>query len=188
MEDGAVILGETAIREYNGKIQNVFLEPNVCQPASETIAAIDAAEAIIIGPGSLYTSIIPNLLVAGIPQAISKAPGRKIYVSNIMTEAGETDELDVFDHLKTINKYLGAGAIDDILYSNTTIDKNRLENYKRERARPVKLLNKEEIAKMKVRIIEEDLVANYDLAWHDSDKLAETIIKIINEQRKNGKQ
>ncbi len=184
MEDGATVYGETSIRSYgNSKIKDIFFVPERCEPAPETFEALESADAIVIGPGSLYTSIIPNMLVEGIPQAIAASNARRIYISNIMTESGETDDLDVLEHIKIICSYLGEGNIDDVLFNETGIDETRLNKYQAQRARPVRLKQKADIENLGLRIIEEDLVSEKEAAWHDSEKLARAIINILNEQR-----
>jgi len=183
MEDGTTVYGESAIRNYESKIAKVFFVPEQCQSTPEAIEAIKAAEAIVIGPGSIYTSIIPNLLVSSITEAIAESGARVIYISNIMTEAGESDDLDVLDHVNIINRYLGEGIIDDVLCNNAPIDQTRLDSYKLEKARPVRINDKDLLTGMDINIISEDLVAENKLAWHDSEKLACAVIKIINRQR-----
>ena len=183
MDDGAMIYGETSIRNYKSKIAEIFFVPGKCQATPEALEAIKEAEAIVIGPGSLYTSIIPNLLVSDITGAIAESSARVIYISNIMTEAGETDDMNVMDHINTLNRYLGEGVIDDVLCNSSPIDQTRLNSYKIEKARPVKIFHEELLMEMDINIIAEDLMAHNKWAWHDSEKLARAVIKIINWQR-----
>lgn len=177
MADGRRVTGETAIRQYGEKIQEIFLLPE-CSPVPETLQAIAEADAIIIGPGSLYTSIIPNLLVTGISEAINASPAVTFYISNIMTEQGETDEFTAADHLQVISRYSGEQLIDYAVINCGDIDENRLKRYQEERAIPV-IAAREEIAKMGISIIEQDLVSDTDVAWHDSDKLARVVLDNI---------
>ena len=125
MADGNRVLGETAIRDYPASIKEVFLMPE-CGPLPETLQAIHEADAIIIGPGSLYTSIIPNLLVKGVIEAIASSPAPKFYISNIMTEQGETDSFTAADHLKVIQKHSGKQIIDYAIVNCGKIDEERL--------------------------------------------------------------
>lgn len=179
MADGNTVFGETAIRRYGQRIEKIFLVPARCLPLPETIDAIMEADAVIIGPGSLYTSIIPNLLVEGVPEAIQNSPARCFYVSNIMTECGETDDYEAGDHLRIIQQYLGQGTLDYIILNSGKIDDLRLKNYQQEKARPVKVTRREELADWGSTIIEEDLISDSTLAWHDSDKLARVIIQAL---------
>jgi uncharacterized cofD-like protein len=181
MTDGQRVTGETAIREYGGRIQEIFLLPE-CSPVPETLQAIAEADAIIIGPGSLYTSIIPNLLVKGISEAIAASPAATFYISNIMTEQGETDEFTAADHLRAIARYSGRQLIEYAVVNCGSIDENRLRRYQEEKAIPVRTAG-EEIVKMGINIIERDLVSHTDVAWHDSDKLARAILE--NTKREN---
>lgn len=177
MADGNQVTGETAIRNYRGAIQELFLIPE-CSPVPETLQAIEEADAIIIGPGSLYTSIIPNLLVEGISEAIALSPAVRFYISNIMTELGETDDFTAADHLQVISRYSGQQLIEHAVINSGNIDELRLRRYQEEKAMPVRTA-REEILKMGINIIERDLVSDTDVAWHDSDKLARVIIENI---------
>ena len=177
MEDGRQVLGETAIRDYPASIKEVFLVPE-CGPLPETLQAINEADAIIIGPGSLYTSIIPNLLVKGIVEAITSSRAPKFYISNIMTEEGETDNFTAAEHLKVIQRHTGKQIIDYAVVNTGKIDEERLKRYIEEKAVPVKS-STDEIAKMGINIIERDLVSDTEVAWHDADKLARVILEKI---------
>jgi len=178
MRDGVTIFGETAIRDYKHAIKRLFLVPENCMPVSETITAIMNADAIIVGPGSLYTSIIPNLLVNGVADAIARSSALTFYVSNIMTENGETDGFTVGDHLKAINDHLYKPIFDYTIVNSGSLDIARLERYKAEKAEPVKV-EPVDIMKMGIEIIEENLIPEGEVAWHDSDKLSRVIMKAL---------
>jgi len=178
MRDGVTIFGETSIRDYGDAIEKLFLVPGKCMPVPETITAIMDADAIVVGPGSLYTSIIPNLLVDGVAEAITRSSALTFYVSNIMTEKGETDGFTVSDHLKVINKHLGQHIFDYIIVNSGNIDKLRLERYEAEKAVPVRV-DHTNILEMGIEIIEENLIPEGDVAWHDSDKLSRIIMKAL---------
>lgn len=178
MSDGVIVHGETAIRNYKQKIEKIFLIPESCLPVPASIDAIMEADAIILGPGSLYTSIIPNLLVEGVREAIAASPAVTIYVSNIMTEQGETDDFSALDHLRVIMNYVEEPIIDYVVLNTGKIDDFRLERYREEQAIPV-ADSYEQINSMGIKIRAEDLVSNTEVAWHDADKLARVIIDII---------
>jgi uncharacterized cofD-like protein len=178
MRDGTTVIGETSIRRHDQKIERVFLVPEQCMPVPETLEAIWQADAIILGPGSLYTSIIPNLLVHGVVSAIEQSNAVTCYVSNIMTEKGETDDYSAADHLRVILEHLGKQIIDYVIVNSGSIDEERLKRYRQEDARPVRTASNE-IRAMGMRLIEEDLVSDTDVAWHEPDKLAQVIIDII---------
>jgi uncharacterized cofD-like protein len=180
MTDGKQVIGETAIRNYPAGVKEIFLMPE-CGPLPETLQAINEADAIVIGPGSLYTSIIPNLLVKGIVEAIANARAPKLYISNIMTEQGETDEFTAVDHLKVIQKHSGKQIIDYAVVNSGSIDEERLSRYIEEKAVPVRS-SRDEIVEMGIKVIEEDLVSDTEVAWHDADKLARVILETINKK------
>ncbi len=178
MKDGSIVTGETSIRRHDQKIERVFLIPEKCLPAPETLEAIREADAIILGPGSLYTSIIPNLLVHGVVSAIEESRAVTCYVSNIMTEKGETDDYSAADHLRVILEHLGKQIIDYVIVNSGSIDEKRLKRYREEKAVPVRI-SSEEILSMGMRLVEEDLVSDTDVAWHEPNKLARVIVDII---------
>lgn len=177
MKDGMLIYGETSIRNYGGEIESLFLVPEKCLPVPDALEAIMEADIIVLGPGSLYSSIIPNLLVEGIGSALARSKARKVYVSNIMTEHGETDSFTAADHLQVIMRYLPESAVEYIIVNNGVIDEGILKRYRGEQAVPV-LSNRPEIEAMGIKLIEADLVSDSDLAWHDSEKLAQVIMNL----------
>ncbi|HBK53389.1 MAG TPA: hypothetical protein DDZ44_05600, partial [Syntrophomonas wolfei] len=131
----------------------------------------------VLGPGSLYSSIIPNLLVEGIGFALARSKARKVYVSNIMTEHGETDSFTAADHLRVIMRYLPESVVEYVIVNNGVIDEGILKRYRGEQAVPV-LSNRPVIEAMGIKLIEADLVSDSDLAWHDSEKLARVIMNL----------
>lgn len=177
MADNSIIYGETAIRRYNSKICKLFLTPE-CLPIPDTLQAITDADAIIIGPGSLYTSIIPNLLVNGVADAIAQSNAVTFYISNIMTELGETDGFDAADHLRVIVEHIGQQLIDFVIVNTGAIDEPRLRRYREEQATPVSS-SRDEIGAMGIKVIEGELVSDDRVAWHDSDKLAKIIMNTL---------
>lgn len=132
LDDGTVIENRDKIPEYvsetSAKINRIFIRPTNCSPAPGVIDAIKEADAIVIGPGSLYTNVIPNLLVKGIAKAIRESNAIKIYVSNIMTELGQTDEYTLSDHIRTINEYVGNKIIDYCIYDTGEIIPEFIKN------------------------------------------------------------
>ena len=139
MEDGRIITGESEIPKSRVPIKRDFLEPADCKPVNEAIAAIKEADIIILGPGSLYTSIIPNLLVTEIAEAIRNSAAFKVYVCNAMTQAGETDNYSASQHLKAIIDHTGRGLVDFALVNNETISPEILERYSEEGAKQVRV-------------------------------------------------
>lgn len=138
MEDGRIIHGESNIPEANGKIKRLFTDPQNCKALDDVITAIKNAELIILGPGSLYTSVIPNLLIKEIADEISKSQAKKIYVCNIMTQPGETDGYSVSDHVSALMQHAGSKNIIDAVLINDTMPENLAEKYENAGSYPVK--------------------------------------------------
>ncbi|MEN6461106.1 MAG: uridine diphosphate-N-acetylglucosamine-binding protein YvcK [Syntrophomonas sp.] len=178
MQDGNTITGETSIRGYSKSIDKLFLIPQQCMPVPDTLKAIMEADVVVVGPGSLYTSIIPNLLVNGVAEAITQSEATTIYVNNIMTEQGETDNYNSADHLKVIMEHIGRQIFDYVIINTGAIDEERLNRYRQEQAVPV-LEADAEIIKMGIKILKQDLLADTGVAWHDPDKLARTILGVL---------
>lgn len=137
LEDGTIVTGESKIPQYNKAIKRVFLTPKHVEPLPDTIRAIRKADLIVIGPGSLYTSILPNLLVEHIGKEICSASARKVYICNVMTQPGETVGYSASDHVQALYEHLGKPFIDDIIVSSQPVSSQILERYEQENAVPV---------------------------------------------------
>lgn len=122
MEDGRVIRGESMIPEADARIRNLYCEPEQPEATPEALQAIAEADMIVLGPGSLYTSIIPNLLVKGISEAILRAPARKVYVCNVMTQKGETTNFTVGDHVEALLQHAGLARGSSSIPANRFIE------------------------------------------------------------------
>ncbi|WP_272914215.1 gluconeogenesis factor YvcK family protein [Bacillus dakarensis] len=137
MEDGTIVSGESKI-PYSGKrIKRVFLTPETAKALPESIQAIRQADLIILGPGSLYTSILPNLLVPKLGNEVCRSKAKKVYICNLMTQAGETLDYTASDHVKAIYDHLNHPFINTILVNSENIPKEILERYSEEHAKPV---------------------------------------------------
>ena len=178
LRDGSVMWGETAIAK-NGGIKRVFLKPKDPEPVPFTLDVIASADAIIIGPGSLYTSLIPNLLIKGIVEAICSSPAKKICVMNLMTQPGETDGYTARDHLGAIFRHCGQAIFDYVILNAKTLEGNALNKYKNEGSIPVSY-NLRRVIKMGIIPVEEDVACQSNKIRHDPDKLAQTILRIVN--------
>ena len=159
MEDGSIIKGESNIPESGKKIKRLFTEPAKCKPLADAIIAIQEADLIILGPGSLYTSVIPNLLINDISKAVSEAKAKKIYVCNIMTQPGETDGFAVSDHIKTLLKHAKYEKIIDAVLVNTELPKELIAPYLDAGSEPVSV-DEKEINKMGIEIVQKNLIAD----------------------------
>ena len=183
LENGEIIEGESKIPSEvivrKTRIKKIAIKPIDAKPLEEAIKAINNADVIIMGPGSLYTSIIPNLLVKGIPEAICKSPAKKVYISNVMTQPGETDGFKVSNHLKVLMDYGVAENIDYVIANNGIIPSDIKEKYAKENAELV-VLDYENISNLNVNVIEADLIKiTKRYVKHNAEKLAELIMKNI---------
>ena len=186
LENGDKIEGESRIPDEaiarKSRIKKLMINPKNAKPLVEALKAIEEADAIIMGPGSLYTSIIPNLLVTDIADTISNSKAIKIYISNIMTQPGETDDFTAFDHLKTLMHYGGKNCVQYIIANNGSISTDIEERYLKEGSKLVEL-DRDKIKSLNIEIIEENLVKiGKGYVKHDSEYLAEIIMKTIIEK------
>lgn len=183
LADGSTITGETSISKSPLPIRRVRLVPAHCQALPEAIEAILAADVIILGPGSLYTSIMPNLLVPGIAEAIERSRATKVFVCNIMTQPGETTGMSASDHVRAVLE-----ATDRRLFDRTLVNvgqANRLlPLYERDGAFQVPA-DVETIAAFGVRPIAGDFISEDHQVRHDSKKLAAAILEIVEERSEN---
>ena len=178
LENGEIIKGETLIdiprHDGNLRIEKTWLVPEA-KANEEAIQEIEKADIIVIGPGDLFSSIIPNFLANGIPEAIRKSSAKKIYVCNLMTKFGETTDFTAGDHLKEINRY---GTKPDYIICNNTLPEGALlEKYAKEKRYPVKI-DVEEIQRLGVKLIVGDVASTKDFVRHDSEKLAKVILEV----------
>ena len=183
-EDGSVILGESNINSHkkliDSKIKKIRMVPENPQALSDTIEAIKEAKLIILGPGSLYTSVIPNLLVSGIVNAIRESSARKIYICNVMTQDGETENYTAADHVKAIFRHSYDGLFDTCVVNNSSISKELSDKYALEGAELIEV-DESSFREMGIKLISSPLISStIPLARHDSDKLAELIMSIYN--------
>jgi uncharacterized cofD-like protein len=176
MEDGRIINGESNIPEAHGRVKRLFTDPGNCKPLDDVIEAIKNADLIILGPGSLYTSVIPNLLIKEISKEIAKSKAKKIYVCNIMTQPGETDEYAVSDHINAIVKHADENKIMDAVLVNDALPENLAEKYKNAGSFPVKL-DTDNIKKLGVRIVSKKLIedSKEGLVRHSSNRVARAV-------------
>jgi uncharacterized cofD-like protein len=187
LKNGQIIQGESNIPEgaleQGSPIEKIFIEPEDAKALKDATDAIKEADAIILGPGSLYTSIIPNLLVKDIVGAIRWSKAIKIYISNIMTQPGETDGYAVSDHIKALFDHAGGGIVDYVVVNKGKIDNELEERYKGDGAVLVKIDDKK-IRKLNVNLIEGDFVrVRKGLIRHDAEKLASILIETIMDKR-----
>ncbi len=188
LEDGTVIENRADIpkivNKNSSKINRIFINPTNCRVAPGVAEAIEDADAIIIGPGNLYTNVIPNLLVKGVTRAIKNCKGFKIYISNIMTEPGQTDNYSLSDHIKAIIDHAGEGIFDYCIYDTGEVVPEVIRKYNMEGSELVE----QDIAKAKemgMHLLKRDLATvDDDKIRHSPDSIAASIIELICEDLK----
>jgi uncharacterized cofD-like protein len=180
MENGEIVEGESAITLDERRIDRVVLKPENCSPPKEVISSIADADLIVLGPGSLFTSVLPNLLVRGIVDAVNNSRGIVLYVCNVMTQPGETDEYKASDHLKSLLKSAPNLQIDYCLVNDEIPPAHLLEKYKSEGQIPVEP-DLAEIENMGVKPITASLISATDFVRHDPARLSERIIRLVSE-------
>ncbi|WP_199621550.1 gluconeogenesis factor YvcK family protein [Paenibacillus alkalitolerans] len=178
MEDGTIIVGESKIPKAGGRIKRVFIDTPGVTPLPEAIEAIGQADGIVFGPGSLYTSILPNLLVPGIPEAIRAAGAPKVYICNVMTQPGETDGYTVSEHVNALADHVGHGLFQYVIVNNSDIPRNVRSLYAEKGADVVKL-DLERLNEMNYRIIADELALFQGVLRHDARKLSDHIYRLV---------
>jgi uncharacterized cofD-like protein len=175
---GRVYEGESAIGTSGEPIDGLELDPPAPPAFPPAVTALEKAELILLGPGSLYTSIVPNLLIPGIRQAVNKSRARTVLLLNLMTQPGETDGMSGLDHLKAVERFTGRGLVDAVLVNSVPIPEPLLEHYAETGSEPVRC-DREPIEAMGIQIVEADLLAEGDLIRHDPGKLAAAVLDLL---------
>jgi uncharacterized cofD-like protein len=193
VEDGRILRGETRIVNSRSRIKRLWLSKADCRPLPETLEAIKQADIITIGPGSLYTSLIPNLLVHGIVEAINDSAALKIYICNIMTQPGETEGFTIEDHLRVLFEYSPQLQLDYAISNSTPVTEASREKYLADGAVQVKFqaepppgmpaeqrmrVDIDGDSRHVIRMIREELLNETGLVRHDPHKLARVLLKI----------
>lgn len=182
MTDGRIVEGESQIPHAHGKIKRVFTTPEHPKAIQSAVRAIQEADAIVLGPGSLYTSIMPNFCVPDIVQAVRTSKAPKIYICNVMTQPGETDDYTVSDHVKAINRQAGGRVIDFVIANNGDVDPDVLQRYVATGSHLV-IIDKKEVSQAGATLILSDLINKENSATHDTKKLANVLFDLINALR-----
>ncbi|ALX50382.1 gluconeogenesis factor YvcK family protein [Lentibacillus amyloliquefaciens] len=179
MEDGTVVSGESNIPLANKKIERVFLSPQPVRPLPNAVEAIEKADLVIVAPGSLYTSILPNLIIPQIDVALGNTKANVVYVCNVMTQAGETTGYTAADHVQAIRDHIGSGCVDSIVVHNEPIRKQVREVYAEENADPV-IYDTERLLDMGLKIIESDIIdPQRTTLRHDTQKIANLLYSML---------
>lgn len=179
---GETYRGESAIGSSGEPIAELTMEPAGAVAFPAAVQSIENADLILLGPGSLYTSIVPNLLIAGIRRAVRGSRGLKVLLLNLMTQPGETDGMDAAAHYAAVSRYLGADVVDRVLVDHDgPLDPGRLAAYAVQGAKPVARSGAADFGR--AQCIERDLLAAGDLIRHDPAKLATAALELVAEGR-----
>lgn len=179
--DGSCTEGESAIPlasiERRVGIERIGLMPENPRPLPEVLAAIAEADAVVLGPGSLYTSVIPNLLVPGMSEAIHNSRAACVYIANIMTQPGETDGYDMQAHLEAIHAHAGCRLVDRVLVNTELPEERILRRYEADEAYPV-AWDREALSRQGLMVVERPLLdVGSEMGWHDSLRLAQCVME-----------
>lgn len=178
LEDGTSVVGESQIPLSGKKIDRVEVEPNDLEPLPEALEAIEQADAILFGPGSLYTSILPNLLVKPLTEAIHKSKAKKVYICNVMTQQGETDHYSASDHVRAIYDHIDYELFDYILVNSAQIPPAVVEQYREKQAEPV-VADIWNLQNMGLSVIARNFLHYSIYARHDAQAISEQIVRLI---------
>jgi len=182
LENGRHVLGETRISKSRHRIETVYLRPRRCRPLPDTLAAIAQADVITLGPGSLFTSVIPNLLVTGIADAIRRSPAVKAYFVNLMWQPGETTNFSASQHIDAIHRHARGKLLDYAVLNTREIRPALRRRYARQASAPVEN-DFDAIGAMGVNVVCGDLVQESDVVRHNSDAIAAIAIELAVEGR-----
>lgn len=178
MYDGTNVVGESKIPKARKRIIRMYMLPEDAPAAQGAVDAILNADVLIFGPGSLYTSVIPNLLVKGIRRAVLRSKAVKIYICNVMTQPGETDGYGAYEHVRALIDHVGKQFLDYVIVNDEDISVAQLHQYSVEGSRPV-TPDLEAIEDLGITVIPASLISRRDLVRHDPRKLAKVLISLI---------
>ncbi len=181
--DGTKVHGESQIPLVNKPVEKIEIHPSSVEPLPEVLATVADADAIVIGPGSLYTSIMPNLLVPGLVEAIRASKAKVIFVCNVMTQPGETDGYSASDHVEAIYRHVGEGLFDMIIVNSAMIPDALLQQYVAQNAHPV-MVDVEKLHKLGLTVIARDFLQESKYARHDPDLVAMQILALIGREHR----
>lgn len=187
-KDGENIRGELALSERGKDIEKIWLEPGDAKPLPDVLRSIDGADVIVLGPGSLFTSILPNLLIPSVAERLRRCPIPKVYIANLMTQPGETESFSIYDHVKWIASAMGSFP-DYVVVNDGSIPAQLLEKYRQEGAEPLflKKADREEIENMGCVLLKGNFVRVIDdsVVRHDGHALSEIIIRLCRELKED---
>jgi uncharacterized cofD-like protein len=179
LEDGSWVEGETRITAQRKRIRRVHLDPADARPLPDALHAIASADLITLGPGSLYTSLIPNMLVQEVIGAVRSSQAVKIYIQNIMSQPGETDGYSTADHVQALAEHSDGILFPNVLLNSDPPSGDRLKLYEAEKAALVEI-DRERLRGLRLTLVERDLLAAGGKIRHDPDRLARAVLDMAN--------
>jgi uncharacterized cofD-like protein len=177
MDDGSVVRGETDITASQRRIVELKIVPSEPEPLPQTLQAIAEADVITVGPGSLFTSLVPNMLVRGIPEAIASSRAKKVFICNLMTQANESLELSASEHILAIRKHAGRKIFDYAIVNTEPISARMLEKYKEQGCGPV-ASDVHRVEELGVQCITGNFAEEADLVRHHTDAVAKALMQV----------
>ncbi len=183
LADGSRVVGETRISRSTQRIKQIRLRPAKAKPVAAALTAIAEADAITMGPGSLFTSVVPNLLVEGIPAAIRRSPAVKAYFVNLMSQPGETTEFSASDHVRSIHRHAKGKLLDYAVINIRPITQAMKKRYARQAALPVEN-DIDQLFKLGVKVMAGNLARHGETLKHDPDATAAVAVKLALESRR----
>ncbi len=178
LEDGGQVSGESTITAASRLPRRVWLTPEAPRALPQALSALARADLVVLGPGSLYTSIIPNLLVPEVRTAIRDTRAWVVYVCNVMTQPGETDAYTAADHLDALHRHGMDGLVDVILVNDTPVSPAMAASYERNGAGPV-IVDEERLAALNVKVVHAPVAAESDVVRHDSERLTRALLRMV---------
>jgi len=182
LENGRIVTGETKISKSRSRVRRIRLRPRVSKPLAETLEAIQQADLITLGPGSLFTSVIPNILVQGIPEAIRRSRALKSYFVNLMWQPGETVGYRASDHVAAIHRHAGGDLLDVVVVNTRAISARQRRKYAAEESQSV-LNDVDRLAQMGLQVVAADLLAEGEIVRHDPRATADVAMELARRGR-----
>jgi len=176
--NGNIIYGESRINQTRIPIKRLHIVPDRCRPLRETLTALEQANLITVGPGSLYTSLIPNLLVHGIPEKVARSRALKVYICNLMTQPGESRGYSAADHLRALHEHAGRKLFDAVILNSRPVSSSLRRRYAADGAAPV-VNDLEEVRTLGVLPVLTDVLVEDRVARHDPHRLARLLLKLV---------
>jgi uncharacterized cofD-like protein len=183
--DGTQTIGESNISKVPSRIQRLYLQPQGCQATEDAIFAVENSDVIVIGPGSLYTSILPNLLIENLSAAIARSHSPKIYICNVMTQSHETDGFTAFDHVNAIADHVRPDVLSHVIINSGLIPTVMAAKYLKMGAVAV-TADTDKIKALGYQVIEDNIVNTIDMVRHNPRRVSKLILEILNAEKKKG--